>query len=229
LAVACGCYSPHPQPGAPCDPASSICPSGQMCVSEATGYFCETHLIIDALVPDGAPDAPPDAQTIFTYVATVAECINPALPDPDTCRSIKGNAQLVADGSDASTMQPWYAYVRFDLDGRFAGQSIKTVHLRLTVTDDSLAASASSGAIWQVAMFDKPSLYTTVPAMVGSAAIAPAQSSIQKLEVVTFSIPTDLVAANGSLYLGVISTSTDGVNYWNLDGANPPRLDVIIK
>ena len=200
-----------------------------MCVSEATGYFCETHIIIDALLPDSAPDAPPDAQTVFSYQATVAECVNPAMPNPDTCRSIKGNDQLVADGSDATTMQPWDAFVRFDLDGQIAGKMIKTVHFVLTVTNDSLAPSGTSGAIWQVAMFDKPSLYLAEPAKVGTMPVAPAQSSVAKLQAVTFTIPASLVAANSSLYLGIVNTSQDGVNYWNLDGANPPRLVITVK
>jgi len=203
-------------------------------VSEPSGYFCETHLIIDALPPDALIDAPidafvPDAQTVFTYTATVAECIDPVMPNPATCRSIKGNDQLVADGSDATTTHPWNAYVRFDLDQAFAGHTLETVHFQLTVTSDNLAPSGTSGSIWQVAMFDKPSLSTTVPANVGSAAIAPAQANVTNLQVVTFSIPTTLVTAGSSLYLGIITTSQDGVNYWNLDGANPPRLVVTIK
>ena len=204
-----------------------------MCVSEAAGHFCETHAIIDAVVldapVDAAPDAPPDAQAVFRYTATVAECVDPANPNPDTCRSIKGQDQLVADGSDATTMQPWDAFVRFDLDAAIAGKIIKTVHLELTVTSDSLAPSSSSGAIWQVAMFDKPSLYTAEPAKMGSAAIAPAQSNVVNLQVVTFVLPNALVSPGSSVYLGVFTTSQDGVNYWNLAGANPPVLAITTK
>lgn len=230
LALLCGCYGPHPQAGAPCNPDQPSCPSGQRCVSEAAGFFCETHEIIDALLADVAPAdvAGPDAQTVFVYTATVAECIDPTSPNPDTCRSIKGNDQLTADGSDATTTHPWDAYVRFDLDAAIAGKAIQNVHFELTVTTASLAGAGSSGDVWQVTMFDKASLYITEPTKVGTLPIAPAQANVTNLQVVSFSIPTSLVAAGGQVYLGIITTSNDGVEYWNLDGATPPRLVVTV-
>lgn len=209
-----------------------------MCVSEAGGYFCETHPVIDAQVVDvpatvDSPlvDATPDtftidAPTLFTYTATVAECIDPTNPDPGHCRSSNGNFQLVADAHDSTTGDPWNAYVRFDLDAGFAGQTVTTATLELTVTDASLAPSGSSGDIWQVQSFDLASLSTTVPGNVGASPIALAQANVVKLQTLSFAIPTTLIAPSGSVYLAVITTDTDGVNYWNLDGTTPPRLVV---
>jgi hypothetical protein len=76
LAVA-ACYSPHEQPGAPCDPAQPACPGSQVCVrtggAGGVGYTCQypgggvgsdasvvykdaaTDAAIDAFHPDGPP------------------------------------------------------------------------------------------------------------------------------------------------------------------------------
>jgi hypothetical protein len=32
-----------------------------------------------------------------------------------------------------------------------------------------------------------------------------------------------------SVYLGIFPVHTDGVNYWNADGATPPRLVVLYE
>jgi hypothetical protein len=54
--AAAGCYSPHPQPGAPC--GDGTCPAGLVC-SPAT-QTCELEAI-DAAVDDAPPDSPADA------------------------------------------------------------------------------------------------------------------------------------------------------------------------
>ncbi len=138
-----------------------------MCVNEAGGYFCETHAVSDALLGgdgpppndaagDAARDAPhdsgstTDAQTMFSYAAVVAECTDPRQPDTALCRSLNGNTQLVADGKDSNTGDPWNAYVRFNVDGAIAGKTVLAATLVLTSTDATLAPSSSSGAVWQV-------------------------------------------------------------------------------
>ncbi len=229
IIIATGCYSPHPQAGAPCDPAQPSCPGGQQCVAEGGGHFCETHAIIDALPPDAAIDAPPDAQSAFGYTATVAECIDPMAPNPAMCTSIKGAAQLVVDMLDATTLQPWDAFLRFDLDGAFAGRSVVMVRLELTATDDTNAPSGNSGELYQVMPFTKLDLSLAEPAKVSATALAPNQGAVAKLQLVMWPVPTSLVAPNGSVFLELESTSQDGVNYWNLAGATPPRLVVYVQ
>jgi hypothetical protein len=201
-----------------------------MCVSEGGGHFCETHLVIDALPPpDAAPDAAPDAQAVFAYTATVAACIDPAAPNPSLCTSIKGPAQLVVDMLDATTMQPWDAFVRFDLDAAFAGRTIQMVRLELTATDDKLAASGNSGTLYQVDPFALADLSLAEPKKVGTTALAPSQGAVAALQVVMWPVPASLAAPNGSVYLELETTSQDGVNYWNLAGPNPPRLVVYVE
>jgi len=218
IALVGGCFSPHPPAGAPCDPSNAYCPSGQTCIGEPTGYFCETHAIADA------SDSSIDAQTRFVYTATVAECVNPKMPDPDRCKQIKGADQLVVDMVDATTGHPWDVFIRFDLDSAFAINAVQAVTLELTVTSDSLASSANSGVVWQVAPFTLMALYTAEPAQLGNTPIAPSQGKVMNLQVVSFPLPTSLVAPAGSVYLGMTTPSTDGANYWNLAGVDPPRL-----
>jgi hypothetical protein len=65
--VVAGCYAPGTPAGVICDPAAPACPSGQVCVEEASGHVCrpEGTPSIDAPPPDD--DAPPD---LFAHVAT---------------------------------------------------------------------------------------------------------------------------------------------------------------
>ena len=199
-----------------------------MCVTEAAGHFCETHDIADAFAMDAPADAPADAPSMFAYTATVAECIDPATPDPTECTTIKGPDQLVVDMLDANTKQPWDAFVRFDLDGAIAGRTIDLVRLELTATTDSLAPSGNSGELFQVQPFTRMELFGTEPMKVSTTPLAGSQGAVTNLQVVTWPVPTMLVAASGSVYLELESTSQDGVNYWNLAGPNPPRLLVSV-
>jgi hypothetical protein len=228
IAFVVGCYKPHAPAGVPCDPTAPSCPSGQRCVSEAAGYYCETHEIVDAVPIDIAPDTPPDARLRFAYTATVAECIDPMLPNPDTCKSIKGPDQLVVDMLDATTNQPWDAFVRFDLDSAFGTGAITKLELVLTATSDSLASSGNSGLVYQVMPFTKMDLYMVEPMKVSATPIAPSQGAITQLQVITWPLPTSLASPGGSVFLELESPSQDGANYWNLAGPNPPQLIVTI-
>ena len=200
-----------------------------MCVAEGPGHFCETHAIADAFVADAPPDAPPDAQAVFAYTATIADCIDPMTPNPDQCTSIKGPEQLVVDMLDATTMQPWDAFLRFDLDGALAGKPIAVVRLELTATDDKLASSGNSGVLYQVQSFTRADLFLAEPMKVSATALAPSQGAVVALQVVMWPVPSALVAANGSVFLELENPSQDGVNYWNLAGPDPPRLVVYTR
>src|SRR5690606_36312293 len=53
LALVVSCYSPEPQPGAPCTPGAERCPSGQTCELVAG-----THVCVTEPGPDAAPARP---------------------------------------------------------------------------------------------------------------------------------------------------------------------------
>jgi hypothetical protein len=241
-----GCFDPAIPTGAPCDPAVPMCPDEQSCVAGPAGYTCELAPgapdAEGADAPPGAPDGPAAADAPFgtpdalpaadaapvhvEYVATIAECLDPEIPDPAECRGFNGPAQLVLDNSDSTTNDPWYGYVRFDLDGAIAGRTVTSVVLRLTATNDPKADGPNTGVVWAVDPFDLTSLTGTTPQHVGTTPLAGSQGSVVELEVVDWPLPAGAVVANTPVYLGLETPSGDGVNYWNLAGPDPPRLIV---
>ncbi len=148
-------------------------------------------------------------------------------PNPDACESITGTGQMCADLEDGTTLQPTYAYVCFDLDdGDLVGSGVEAVTLELTVTSAADAPSPSSAQIWRVAPFGRDDLFAAVPSPIGSKPVAGDMGPVANGETVRWTLPSALAAPGTRLCLGVIPTSKDGVNYWNLAGEVPPRLVV---
>jgi len=181
----------------------------------------------DVSAPDAGagvgPDNPGTAQVVYT--ATIAECLDPNQPDLDACGSTNGLGQLVVDGNDGSTDSPWQSFVRFELDATLDGMTVRGVKLVMTATDDDKAAGPDSGDIWQVAAFDRASLAGGPPARIGTSPLARSRGSVDPLDVVQWGLPVTLIAARTTIYLGVITDDdSGGVNYWNLEGREPPRL-----
>jgi hypothetical protein len=237
LALVSGCYGPRVSPGAPCDPDSPSCPSGEVCISNPDGAFClpdgtipiDGPQMIDAAIDAPSPyDAPPSAMKL-SYPASVAECINPATPNPDTCRSVNGATQMVVDANDTATGNPWVGFVRFDIDDQVAGKQITSVRLQMMTTSDAKAQASQSGAIYQVQAFTKASLAMTVPMPIGTMPIGADKGAVTQNQTLTWSLPINLVMANSGVYLGVRTTSSDGTNYWNTSGTTPPKLFVDVQ
>lgn len=163
----------------------------------------------------------------LVYTATIAECIDPALPDLTRCASFNGNDQLVVDGDDGQTNSPWESFLRFDLDTALAGRTVHSVTLVLTSTDDDKADGPDSGAIWEVEPFDRDSLAIEAPAVVRAVPLADSKGKVEQVEPVAWTLPVAM-ASTDSLYLGIITASDNGgVNYWNLAGEEPPRLEIV--
>ena len=230
VVVACGCYGPSAPSGAPCDPETPNCPGEQVCRAEGGVYTCGAPLAVDGAIETDAVDAPPLADgpngtTRFTYAATIAECASPNIADPDYCRSINGNSELVIDQKDSMTNQPWYAFVRFDLDSEIAGKTISQVTLRVVATTNGKADGPNTGDVWRVSAFSLASLnQNQLPAKQGSSKIAGSQGAVQEEQVVQWPLPVSTVSADSPVYLGIFLTTSDGVNYWNTDGPEPPQL-----
>ena len=222
-----GCYAPSAPSSVPCDPLAPRCPTGQHCIASAVGFVCSSDA--GDLPPDAAflGDAGVDSVPIQrTYTATVAECVSPTTPDPQRCRELNGNAQLVLDLRDATTTEPWQAFVRFDLDDALAGRTVTKVVLRVVVTAASNAPGPDSGSVFEVQPFTLATLATTAPAKVGDA-LAGSVGAVTNGEVVTFTLADPSIAnANSPVYLGLFANDEDGVNYYNRDGAMPPQLIV---
>ena len=68
----------------------------------------------------------------------------------------------------------------------------------------------------------------STPEALGNAPIAGTQGAVTRLQVVEWPLPTAVVAA-GVVFLRLATPSSDGVNYWNLDGPEPPRLVIDLQ
>ncbi len=175
---------------------------------------------------DGSIDA---AIMHLEYTATIAECLDPTLPDPDQCKAVNGAAQLVIDTSDSQTLNPWQAYLRFELDDAIAGKRVVAVTLVAVATDNVKAPGPDTGSIWRVEQFTASSLFNTTPVQLDSQPLAGSQGPVVKLQPINWPLPIDLVAPNSAVFLGLLPNNSDGVNYSNLAGPSPPRLIIDVQ
>jgi hypothetical protein len=163
-----------------------------------------------------------------TYVATIAECTDPGAPDPAFCRSVNGNTELPVDQNDDNLNVPFYSYLRFDFDNAIAGREVVAVTLRLVISDGAESDGPMTGEVWRVATFTLADLSTQAPAQLGGAPLAGDQGAVLQLQPVQWTLPTSVIDG-GPLCLGLIPISASGVNYWNLQGADPPRVDLELR
>ena len=244
-ALLSGCYSPTITPGAPCDPAIGNCPRPLACVAGPTGFTCDVpgahpdsvldpdaaiDAAADAAIDARMIDAATDAPTVFhlEYPSIVADCIDPANPDPDFCINKNGHGRLAVDAEDTSASVGWEGFVRFDLDGMIAGRVVTSVKLQMTATNDGAAAANNSGVVYQCAAFTRASLAVTTPATIGTQ-LAGSQGNVAPGDVVLWPLPTGLPMANGSVFLRIASPSTDGALYHNQTNTKPPKLIIDLQ
>lgn len=96
LALA-GCYSPSPPSGAPCDPATPNCPSGQTCTQTAGGAFClRPGETIDGL--DGGVDTTPEDDLPSDMDSTSDLDSDGVLDGMDNCPDVENSGQENDDG-----------------------------------------------------------------------------------------------------------------------------------
>ncbi len=153
----------------------------------------------------------------ITYEATIADCVDPASPNPDQCAN--PTEALWIDQSDMR------AYLRFEPDDTIAGATIISATLRLTVGTYSQAQGDTSGEMWEVEPFTRPDLFNSAPLPVGSV-LAGDQGPADPENHVAWPLPVALVVPSTPVYLGVIPVSFNSVGYLNLNGTNPPQLVV---
>lgn len=185
----------------------------------------------DATIADGSAsdsaddtnDGAPGPSTV-TYTASIAECTDPGAPDPAFCRTANGVTELPVDTDDDNLNVPFHSYLRFDFDQVIAGREITAVVLRLVVSDGAQSNGPSSGEIWRVTTFTASSLQTQTPTQVGTV-LGAEQGPVVQLQEVTWSLPVSVIDTD-FLCLGMIPLSADGVNYWSLQGVDPPRIRI---
>jgi len=101
------------------------------------------------------------------YTADIAECIDPAAPDPDACEQEATAGNMEADlQAGAAPYHVNQGFVRFTLDQQVAGHTVLTVTLRLVVTTQVGADSNSSGQSGPSAPSTSPSLSSAAPSTI---------------------------------------------------------------
>jgi hypothetical protein len=168
------------------------------------------------------------APATVEFVATVAECVDPGLPDPAFCEQRAGAGKITVDLADGMPAHPFYAFLHFDTDPALAGKVIEQISLVLQVGPDSGDDSdTQSGEVWQVTPFSLSDLSSAAPAQIGSAPLAANLGAAMLDQTVTWALPADLLAGGAGVYLGLYPVDDDGVDYWKTGGATSPRLIVV--
>ena len=159
------------------------------------------------------------------YGATFAACNSDMALDPAACELIVGNGTMSIDALTDTNLTT-RGFVRFDLYSTLVGKTVDSVTLRLTTLPGNDADSDSSGEIWKVTSFSSATLPIEQPTPIG----APISADLGPVGLATdyyWGLPNDLVAPSAPVFLGIDTTSTNGVRYWNDHGTVPPLLIVV--
>jgi len=169
----------------------------------------------------GAGGTGGSAPLTLEYAAAIADCIYEDTPDPDACRDYYAKLWVDSAGGPSAS-QATHSYLRFDLDDKFDGLRIVDVRLEITVPNESGCNSGSSGRLWEVMPFIRDDLFNGLIPAVGM--LGEAQGPVELGEVIAFSLPLHIVSPNGSIYLHIDPSGSDGVGYFNDMGLTPPKL-----
>lgn len=120
------------------------------------------------------------------------------------------------------------AFFRFDVPAQNEGGDVVAVTLVVTVADAAQSGSPSTGELAVAAPFDQASLQSAQPAIVDPE-IGGDFGSVAPGDVVSWPILVELVVPGQALHLAIAPVLDEGVDYWNADGAAPPRLDLVIE
>jgi hypothetical protein len=161
------------------------------------------------------------------YTATIAECMSPVNPDPAGCELATGFGTMNVDESDSATGEPNYAFVRFDIDAWLADETIDAVTLRLVAADTAKAEGPNSGEVRQVEPFVYDDLLMGAPQSIQL--LSGDVGRVVQGQIVEWDLSVIIVSAGAVICLGVVPQSSDGVDYWNLNGITPPRLIVAYR
>lgn len=159
------------------------------------------------------------------YEAVVADCINPLTPNPDTCAA-ELPAGLITVDQDQKGMGERHSFLRFDLDDVFVGKTVDAVTLRLRVPMLSGSDSDQTGDLWLVTAFTRADLFVAEPSNVGSSPVVASLGATPQGALVEFTLPTAIAVVDGSVFFGLRPVSTNGVDYIDSDGVEPPVLEV---
>jgi hypothetical protein len=160
---------------------------------------------------------------VTDLAASVAECLNLAQSGATTaaCAAIFPD-ELFIDNEYSGDLEPYHAFLRFELGDQPAPTSVASLVLTAVVTTDG--SSDASGEIWRTHPFTFADLQAGDPGNVGTQPIAAAVGAVASGQVVQWSLPASAIHDDGNLYLSIRPTSTDGVRYWSNSGTTPVTL-----
>lgn len=213
--------------GTSTDASSSVTSTSAVTVSSTTEDSAESTSGSESTQGGGTESSsgelPP--QTVVV-AASVAACTDPIENDPAACELSTLTQGMSVDASNNGAMGgATTAYVAFDLSEVPAGSLLLSAELRLTTTDEVNAESTTqTGEIWRTEMFTEGSLAMGQPALLGDMPIAPDQGGAASSELVVWVLPVSDVDLAETLYLAVLATTVEGVDYWNALGMAPPQL-----
>jgi hypothetical protein len=158
--------------------------------------------------------------------ASVAACTDPIANDPAACELSTGTQGMSVDAiNDGAMGSSTTAYVAFNLSVLPADAELLSAELRLTATDEPHAESMTqTGEVWRTAAFGLESLAVGQPPLVGDMAISADQGGVASSELVVWVLPITQLDLGETLYLAVLPTTSEGVDYWNAMGIAPPLL-----
>jgi|GEM_PF-5683237 len=155
--------------------------------------------------------------------ASVADCLYLKAPNPDQCEVDTGTGESTVDLVDNGNGFEAATFLRFDLTPSALMAPRNRITIEMTTTEHPFAAAPQSGAIWLVTAFTRNELFKAAPTKIGSKAVAPDRGVVQGSQTVVWELPTNSLGGN-TVYFGVFTTNSDGVNYWNARGKKPPVL-----
>ncbi|WP_233153310.1 DNRLRE domain-containing protein, partial [Kineosporia sp. R_H_3] len=159
------------------------------------------------------PPPSPGTSLTFTPVADAQTKSTSATTNYGTATSVRLRAGTTASPGDYRT------YLRFSVSG--IASTVTSAKLRLFVTD----ASAVGGSVFRTtgAWTETGLTWSTQPATSGAALSTAGRTTVgQWVELDV----TSAVTANGTLDLGLTTSSTDSGIFSSREGANPPQLVV---
>ncbi len=168
---------------------------------------------------------------LVEIVSTLAACTDPVANDPAACELSTETQGMSVDTENSGAMgAPTTAFVAFEVTDELAAATILSADVRLTATDDPNSESMTqSGELWLTEAFTLASLATGQPALLGDGPIAPDQGTVVTSETVTWDLEPSDLDLSATVFIAVVPTTPEGVDYWNSEGDQPPRLRLLVQ
>jgi hypothetical protein len=157
--------------------------------------------------------------------ASIAECLDPAMPDAAFCDGLYQVGEMDITTNHFQTGAEFHVFLRFDLPP--LDETVVTdLKVKLVVGDSNGAAGSEGGEMWVVEPFDAADLQQMTPMTLGVTAAASSPGAVSLNQTVEWTLPASAIAADGSLYLSLVPISSDGVIYLDAGSSAPPKVEV---